>query len=362
MTVTADPMSTDASLSPFEAIVGDPTSIGNQRAVVALDDLVNQIRETYRIRQDLLHTEGDLQRRILAMWRRAGVSKAPKSTPEEKRCFAEAVWLERMLLWKEAKAIAEASGKKFTRKPPDRPSVIAPGGGDLTKDDFQVPLVSPIPHGQDSAGGQQMYADPHQVALRASGPLDSVDVMAQIADVDETVAFAVSVTWMLIQTREQIHKHRMAQYEKSLIAFAKQLPVYPWAEATRGFAAISLAQLVGEAGNLSNYDNPAKLWKRMGLAVMPDGQRQRRVTGEDAIEHGYNPSRRAVSWVVGDNLIRATNETYYGLFLERRDYERAMNLEAQPIVHMRRAHRYMEKRFLKDLWRAWRDADRTADN
>ena len=345
---------TDMEVPALEVIEGGQVHRDSHQAPAALDSLVNAIREVYRVRQDLLRTEGDLQRRILSMRRRAGVSNAPKSTPEEKVRFKLAEWLEDTLLWQAAHDEAVMSGKPFRRKPPSRP--VAPDGGGQSRSDAHNGSASPIPHGQESEGGQGSLDTPDMVAPLASGLSDGAAFTARVHDVPYEVAFAVNATWVLVLTREQIRKHRLEHYDKPLIAYAKQLPVYPWAESIRGLAAISLAQIVGEAGNLSHYDNPAKLWKRMGLAVMPDGQRQRRVTGEAAIEHGYNPSRRSVMWVVGDNLIRATNETYYGLFIERREYEREINPDAAPIVHMRRAHRYMEKRLLRDLWRAWRDA------
>ena len=45
-------------------------------------------------------------------------------------------------------------------------------------------------------------------------------------------------------------------------------------------------------------DNPSrKVWKRLGLAVF-DGRAQRRTRdAEKAVEQGYSPRRRSVSWV-----------------------------------------------------------------
>jgi hypothetical protein len=344
----------DMEVPALEDVEGGLKAGEHQRNAAALDSLVNSIREVYRVRQDLLRTEGDLQRRILAMRRRTGVSKALQSTPEEKVRFKLAEWLEDVLLWQAAQEQAIAEGKPFRRKPPARP--VAPDGRGQRARDALLEGASPIPHGQEDEGGQDIGGPHATAAPLSSGLPDGAAFTARVHEVPYEVAFAIQATWVLVLTREQIRTHRMQEYDKPLIALAKQLPVYPWVDSVKGLAAISLAQIIGEVGNLSLYDNPAKVWKRMGLAVMPDGQRQRRVAGDAAIEHGYNPSRRAVMWVVGDNLIRATNETYYGLFLERREDEREINPEAAPIAHMRRAHRYMEKRLLRDLWRAWRDA------
>jgi len=170
-----------------------------------------------------------------------------------------------------------------------------------------------------------------------------------------------------INARAIINAER-AQTEKLLAKLAKQLPVWPWVESVRGFGALSLAGIIGEAGDLSMYANPAKLWKRMGLAVMADG-RQRRVTGGDAIEHGYCPHRRSLIWNIGETIVKGTirkvkddagedtgertalNE-YGQIYLDRKSYE-TDRVETAAHAH-NRAKRYMEKRLLRNLWREWR--------
>jgi hypothetical protein len=167
--------------------------------------------------------------------------------------------------------------------------------------------------------------------------------------------------------------------EKHMKALAQQLPVWEWAEGVRGFGPVSLATIVAEAGDLSNYDNPAKLWKRMGLAVM-DGVRQggllKSASKEAWIVHGYNRARRSRMWNVGDALIKGNQEgPYRTAYLARKEYERAKAEAAGLIVapaakipakrvdefmsegHVhRRSQRYMEKLLLKHLWQEWRRA------
>lgn len=196
--------------------------------------------------------------------------------------------------------------------------------------------------------------------------------------------------------KEVVHKgfiHQRAEIEKQMEALAKTLPVAPWVAATKGFGFGNLAAVIAETGNLSLYANPAKVWKRMGLAVIGGG-RQRRVTGKEALKHGYSPTRRSVMWNVGQCLFRAQSarvdketgeiKTPAGPLrviydeqkalcmakLEARaaaDPEHAkkyMKLDAdgEPIKYSPKAHahnmalRYVEKRALRDLWRAWRDA------
>jgi hypothetical protein len=147
-------------------------------------------------------------------------------------------------------------------------------------------------------------------------------------------------------------------YDKAIEKLAKQLPVYPWAEAVRGCGPLMLGLIIGETGDLANYANPAKIWKRMGLAVMPDGKRQRRVTGEEAIEHGYNAQRRSLMFNLGDCFIKVGGDGPYRALYDQR---KALELERLPAdakgrqgwAHAR-ASRYVQKRFLVHLWEAWR--------
>ena len=142
---------------------------------------------------------------------------------------------------------------------------------------------------------------------------------------------------------------------KHMEPLARELPVWPWAEAVQGFAALGLAQIVGECGDLANYANPAKLWKRMGVGLVA-GERQRKVADKElAIAMGYNPARRAVLFVIGRSLVMGNQDGYKTLY----DTRKAMELKRDPEMSKghadRRAQRYMEKRLLRDLWRAWRD-------
>lgn len=139
--------------------------------------------------------------------------------------------------------------------------------------------------------------------------------------------------------------------EKNLIREAKKLPVWTWVEQVNGAGALTLGNIIGETGDLGLYGNPAKVWKRMGLGLV-DGERQRRVKdAEQAERHGYNPRRRALMHVVGTNFLRARTGPYRTLYDERKDYELARGI-TKGHAH-NRALRYIEKRFLRDLWREW---------
>lgn len=204
----------------------------------------------------------------------------------------------------------------------------------------------------------------------AEGTLDNVEVTVGL------VPFLGAI--------DLFEKERGA-YEKSLRKLAKQLPVWAWCEPIKGFGELSLAALVGEAGDIGSYKSPSALWKRFGLAVF-DGGRQRRVSDADeAIIHGYSPRRRSVMWNVGGAIIggmgkgprplvdedvseREDLTEYQKLFIERMRYEATLRpefrlkdaerkgqvFESYAAHCSARAKRYVEKRLLRHLWAAWR--------
>ncbi|MEQ5789053.1 hypothetical protein J3454_14245 [Erythrobacter sp. NFXS35] len=168
----------------------------------------------------------------------------------------------------------------------------------------------------------------------------------------------------------------ISQQEKLLTKLGKALPVAGWADAVPGLSPRFLAAIIGECGiGPGEYRSVSALWKRMGMAVI-GGQRQRRVTGDAALEHGYVARRRALMWNIGDQVavrqgIRNPKDAegkptgavainrWGSLYLERKAYELARSTEDAPITPMHahnRAKRYVEKRLLRELWQTWRAA------
>lgn len=185
-----------------------------------------------------------------------------------------------------------------------------------------------------------------------------------------------------------------AKATKQMEKLAETLPIWSeFGEPIKGFGARSLAVVLAETGDLSNYANPGKVWKRMGLAVM-DGVRQgglrKNAAAEEWIAHGYSAKRRSQMYVIGDTLIKNQSE-YRELYLERLAIEHAKAIadglipatstkatveswearglppltkvsKIDPAKHRgaghmaHRAQRYMEKRLLRNLWQAWRKA------
>jgi hypothetical protein len=202
------------------------------------------------------------------------------------------------------------------------------------------------------------------------------------ADVDANLSVALVPFLSAIANFQELRK----PLEKELAGLADQLPAAEWIKATPGIALPSLAAIVGEAGDLSNYSMHSKLWKRMGMApftkngVTKSGKQWKIEGGlinADWKEFGYKSTRRSVMFVIEDSMMKAQGP-YREIYLARKQYLRdraARNgltvAPAAKIPDKRRdefisdghidqdAKRYMGKRLLRDLWQAWRRATAT---
>lgn len=207
----------------------------------------------------------------------------------------------------------------------------------------------------------------------------------QAGEAPEDLVFAVGPLLQPIATMSEQER----KVDRQMTKLASGHPLADWAKGVRGFGHAGLAKVLSECGDVRGYSNPAKLWKRMGLAVI-DGGRQRRMSGAEALDHGYNAERRSAMWNVGGAVIggmgrgprpgvgedvsgRDDLTRYQKVFVERLRYEAARDPETFARPHkadpktgaMResfsahaanRAKRYVEKRLLRDLWRASRAA------
>ena len=118
-------------------------------------------------------------------------------------------------------------------------------------------------------------------------------VKAIRAGEEHTLSMLVTATDLAAAPWEEIQSGT----EKEMVKLARQLPAYEWVQGVRGFGELSFARVIAETGDLSEYANPGKVWKRLGLAVF-DGHAQRRTRdAEKAVEQGYSPRRRSTSWV-----------------------------------------------------------------
>lgn len=115
--------------------------------------------------------------------------------------------------------------------------------------------------------------------------------------------------------------------DAEMVKLAKRLPtrVTEWLEHPEqaGFGWKSLAKVVGECGDLADYATVAKMWKRMGCAPHTyQGRTQMAKTwrlgiggiklpAEEWDNYGYNPRRRAVTFVIGESLLKLNGDGPY---------------------------------------------------
>lgn len=202
-------------------------------------------------------------------------------------------------------------------------------------------------------------------------------------DTQRPIVLAAAIPIVIIgkEVRGPADRERDA-VEAEMVRLARLLPVWSWVDYTvRGLGPLGLAVIVGEAGDLALYANPAKLWKRLGLAVF-DGACQGRLPPGFAgdsddrkaawRERGYKPQRRAEIWAFLDDVMlraqwrRATDDNparalgpYGALWqLKKLDYQ----ARGWSKLHCdRAARRYAVKRLIVDLWKAWGALGRTCD-
>jgi hypothetical protein len=180
--------------------------------------------------------------------------------------------------------------------------------------------------------------------------------------------------------------------ERSIKENASKLPVYEWWCGIRGCNGLGLGLIIGCTGDLSRYDNPGKVWRRLGLAPYKNKacstwRMAGGLSSDEWQQIGYSPKRRSVVYNIGDSLIKQGDE-YRKVFLERKrfEFEKARKEGLAVVTTQRatadnwvkvglprpevvkkfdrkehrlashvhaRAQRYMEKRLLKDLWKQW---------
>lgn len=179
-----------------------------------------------------------------------------------------------------------------------------------------------------------------------------------------------------------------ADLEKSMCALADQLPVAEWCKKPeqRGFGTSSrlfLAIVIGETGDLSNYPNPAKVWRRLGCAPWSfDGKTQMGATwrsgkggklpSDEWEKFGYSPRRRSIAFLIGEGIVKQngaskdgdsdveTDSSIHrpcGPYRKRYDEAKTAFKANHPDYSDLRCHRHAmllaTKLLLKNLWIEW---------
>ena len=152
--------------------------------------------------------------------------------------------------------------------------------------------------------------------------------------------------------------------ELEMKKIVRKLPIWTiWGKSVRGLGELGLAVVIGETGDLSNYANPAKVWRRLGLAPFQKGgitmaaatwRSKGGLTADDWTSYGYSPRRRAeIHSCVGDPLFRQQTMITgpYRLAYDRR---RERTTQTHPDWTKMHSHvdglRIMTKQLILDLW------------
>lgn len=166
--------------------------------------------------------------------------------------------------------------------------------------------------------------------------------------------------------------------ENAMEKLTDQLPVTEWIKGVHGAGALGLATIVAEAGDLANYPNPAKLWKRLGFAPY-DGHagsswkrqtwRPRTLTAEEWIANPFSGERYALMhqiavWLVNSQWIGKAktesgegepNGSYGEIYAARRKHTMQTHADWTDGHRRMDALRVTMKAFLKDLHVEWRN-------
>lgn len=176
----------------------------------------------------------------------------------------------------------------------------------------------------------------------------------------------ILTTQMAIDGFEEMRK----SIETQMKSVAKELPVHDWVEheQQRGFGTLFLAIVIGETGDLANYANPGKVWRRMGCAPWTKNDEtlmgatwrgrsksktQTKLHAADWEEYGYSPRRRSISYLIGDGIVKNNKSIYR----ERYETKKAELQEKHPDYNKMRCHLHgmllATKLLLKNLWLEW---------
>lgn len=198
---------------------------------------------------------------------------------------------------------------------------------------------------------------------------------AEYADIAEMVVMSDA-------SRECWDKLR-GQRERAMEKLAKQLPAAEFVKGVPGVGMLGFAQIIGETGDLSDYADKGKVWKRLGLAPyqdlamstwMRESWRPRAITTaewkDESLGLFWKAERYAVMaqiaqwlWVkqwTGKDKAPPDGEPngHYGeIYARRRAHTYFTHADEWTPMHSHKdALRYMFKQFIRDLHREWRRA------
>lgn len=164
--------------------------------------------------------------------------------------------------------------------------------------------------------------------------------------------------------------------EKEMVACSEKLPIAQWVSRSeqRGFGLLFLAIVIGETGDLANYANPAKVWRRLGCAPFKSvvttstgelreqvamgatwrSGREGKLSAEQWAEFGYSPRRRSIAYLIGKNLwMQNQSGPYRKRAEEAKATFAATHPEYKPMRCQLHCMLLATKLLLKNLWIEW---------
>lgn len=224
---------------------------------------------------------------------------------------------------------------------------------------------------------------PEKEAAKQNARVHQIIKVARDPDDTDAIATLVRPQVEAIDASREIWDQQRAVAEKERLRLVRMLPIAAWLETVKGAGPSSLADIIGEAGDVGSYATHSKLWKRLGFAPY-DGLagstwkretwRPRKLTSEEWIANPFSGERYGIMRSLADSMFRANwqgadnknNDTgasrpsgHYGELYARRRAHTKITHEDWSDGHAHAdALRYMFKRYLRDLWKAWRRADR----
>jgi hypothetical protein len=203
------------------------------------------------------------------------------------------------------------------------------------------------------------------IAKRAAAIVSAAEKGETAPEADAAVASAIAFDLAAARDGIAPFAKRRHEIELEMARLARRLPAAAFQKSVRGFGERALAVVVGEAGNLANYPNPAKLWKRLGLAphdgkAMSTWRREGGLSAEDWSDAGYSPRRRAEIYALISEPLFRSQTPVAGPYRAIYDARRARTAETHPDWRPARSHmdglRIMTKHLVLDLWVEWRRA------
>ena len=163
---------------------------------------------------------------------------------------------------------------------------------------------------------------------------------------------------------------------KKMEEAVKNLPIYAWVEQIRGVGALTLANIIGETGDLDNYDNPAKVWKRMGCAPFESNGEthtgkawkigkwhENKLTKSDWVDFGYCPRRRSVMYNLSKGIVmqcsgknaekEGADNVYMLRYLEAKEVAKEKHPDWSDGHLNSHGLLLAGKRFLREMWIEW---------